>query len=446
MDSASVTDSSVLSVGELSRMARLALERMLPLCWIRGEVSNLSQPVSGHWYFTLKDRSASVRCVMFRNRNQFVSQPLRDGVSIDVRAQATLYEPRGDFQLNVEALRRAGQGELHEAFLALKQKLYAEGLFADTRKRPIPAAPARIGLVTSIQAAALHDVLTTLRRRWPLAAVELYPCMVQGREAPDTIRSALQQANQRQSCDVLLLIRGGGSLEDLHAYNDEALARAIAASAIPVVTGIGHETDFTIADFVADLRAPTPTGAAEIVTPERSERLAQIGSMQATLRRQLRSLFMRQWQGLDEVQKRLRHPGTRLAMQAQALRQQLDKLAVAHLRSMQSATKRHHALAMRLTLARPRPGDDTQRIDRLRQRLGQLNASRQGLLQQRLQRLDQALHLLCPTRVLERGYSIVRTLDGRVVHAADSVALAQRLDVELAQGRLQVVVQAASTK
>jgi len=248
----------VLSVSELNRMARRALESQLPLLWVEGEVSNFTRAASGHWYFAIKDASAQVRCVMFRGRNQFADFTPANGDHVEVRALPSLYEARGEFQLGVEQIRRAGAGRLYEAYLRLKAKLEAEGLFDPAKKRPLPRFPRRVGIVTSPQAAALHDVLTALARRMPGLPVVIYPTPVQGASAGAQIAAAIRAAGARAECDVLLVCRGGGSLEDLWAFNDEMVARAIAASPLPVVSGVGHETDFTLADFAADLRARRP--------------------------------------------------------------------------------------------------------------------------------------------------------------------------------------------
>ena len=260
----------ILTISLLNRLARERLESAFPLCWVAGEVSNLTIASSGHAYFSLKDSSAQVRCVMFRNRAQLLGWRLENGQHIEARVLVTLYEARGDFQLNVETARKAGVGNLYEQFVRLKEKLEREGLFAEERKRPLPAFPRRLGVVTSLQAAALRDVLSTLKRRAPHLEIVLYPTLVQGEEAPAQIVAALETASRRSECDVLILCRGGGSLEDLWAFNDETVARAIRACRVPVVAGIGHETDFTIADFAADRRAATPTAAAELAAPERA--------------------------------------------------------------------------------------------------------------------------------------------------------------------------------
>ena len=263
------TPAPVIPVSLLNRMARERLESAFPLCWVAGEISNLTYAASGHVYFTLKDAQAQVRCVMYRNRAQLLGWRLANGQRIEARVLVTLYEARGDFQLNVENARQAGTGNLYEEFLRRKARLDAEGLFAPEHKRDLPAFPRRIGLITSPQAAALRDVLTTLRRRAPQVGVVLYPTPVQGAGAAREIVAALRMAGERKECDLLILCRGGGSLEDLWEFNDEALARAIRACPLPVISGVGHETDFTLADFAADCRAPTPTAAAELAAPAR---------------------------------------------------------------------------------------------------------------------------------------------------------------------------------
>jgi len=277
----------VVTVSELNRYAKQLLEKNIPLMWIAGEISNLTRATSGHWYFTLKDDSAQVRCAMFRHKNQYLDWRPENGMQVEVRALVTLYEQRGEFQLSVENLRRSGLGALYEAFEKLKARLSAEGLFDDARKKPLPLFPRQIGVITSPAAAALRDVLTTLRRRMPGIPVVLYPTPVQGEGAGAKVADALRSAALRSECDVLILCRGGGSIEDLWAFNEESVARAVADSPIPVVCGVGHETDFTIADFVADRRAPTPTAAAEMASPDRLELIRQLGGLESRLTRQL---------------------------------------------------------------------------------------------------------------------------------------------------------------
>ena len=297
----------------LNRLARERLESAFPLCWVAGEVSNLTAAASGHVYFSLKDSVAQVRCVMFRNRAQLLGWRLENGQHIEVRVLVTLYEARGDFQLNIEAARKAGLGNLYEQFVRLKQKLESEGLFAVECKRRLPAFPRRIGIVTSLQAAALRDVLSTLARRASHIGLVLYPTPVQGEGAAAQIAAAIRRAGERGECDVLILCRGGGSLEDLWAFNDEALARTIRSCPIPVICGVGHETDFTLADFAADRRAPTPTAAAELAAPERTALLSQLAEHRNALRRQIRQDQNQRSQHLARLAHRLQDPEQRLA-------------------------------------------------------------------------------------------------------------------------------------
>jgi exodeoxyribonuclease VII large subunit len=309
----------VLSVRQLNLRVRRALEKSFPLLWVAGEISNFSRAASGHWYFSLKDQDAQARCVMFRNRSQYLEWIPADGMAVEAQALVTLYEPKGDYQLIVETLRLAGFGALYEKFARLKARLALEGLFDDTRKKPLPAFPKRIGVITSAEAAALRDVLAVLKRRAPHVCVILYPAPVQGETAAATLAHALLTASARGECDALILCRGGGSIEDLWAFNEERVARAIAASAVPVITGIGHETDFTIADFVADARAPTPTAAAQLASPDHAELLARLTRERARLQRAHDRNLQSKMQHLDQLSKRLTHPGAKLLQQASQL-------------------------------------------------------------------------------------------------------------------------------
>ncbi len=426
----------VLSVGELNRQARLAMERALPSCWVRGEVANFSRAGSGHWYFSLKDEQATVRCAMFKARNQFIDWRPMDGDLVEVRAQPTLYEQRGDFQLLVEGMRRAGQGALFEAFLKLKAKLEAEGLFAAERKRPLPRFPVAIGIVTSPQAAALRDVLTTLKTRWPSVRVILYPTPVQGSDAPAAIADALRTASERGECDILLLVRGGGSMEDLCAFNDERVARAIAASSIPIMTGVGHETDFTIADFVADLRAPTPTGAAQLATPSRIDLNRHVLHARARLAQShLRGL--QSWgQRLDGLSRQLKHPRERIQSQRQRLTHVTWRVA-----QLVSTSQRFARLRLAATLPPLSRYRDTL-IDH--QRHGRDHAHRlgesmgRGLLRhrERIRLLQAQLDVLSPTHVLSRGYSIVSDRQGRIIRSSSQISVGEEVDILLGSGGL----------
>ena len=424
----------VLTVSQLNRLARKAIEGQIPLCWVSGEVSNFTRAPSGHWYFTLKDAQASVRCAMFKNRNQFLDWQPREGDHIEVRAVASIYEARGEFQLSVETLRRAGLGALFEAFNRLKEKLEREGLFDPARKRELPPMPGRIGIATSAKAAALRDVLTTLRRRWPSAQVVLYPTLVQGNGAAEQIAAAINTAGERAECDVLLVVRGGGSIEDLWAFNEEVVARAIAACPIPTVSGVGHETDFTIADFVADLRAPTPTGAAQMATPDRVELGQQLDHIARRLqfgqRRRLDNLAQR----VDGLARRLTHPATRLDQQGRHLEHLGLRLGHALGNQVQGSHRRIDQLASRLRNQRPDMRGLSQRIEYLTRRQQQAQANRLASLASRLDALGSHLHHLNPQAVLERGYSIVRDDKGRIVRDGKQLKVGMEIDLTLAQG------------
>ena len=430
----------VIPVSLLNRMARERLETGFPLCWVAGEISNLTYAASGHVYLTLKDASAQVRCVMFRNRAQLLGWRLANGQRIEARVLVTLYEARGDFQLNIEAARQAGQGNLFEEFLRRKARLEAEGLFAAEHKRLLPALPRCIGIVTSPQAAALRDVLTTLQRRAPQLSVILYPTLVQGTGAAQHIAAAITTASRRGECDTLIVCRGGGSLEDLWEFNDEPVARAIRACTIPVVTGIGHETDFSIADFAADLRAPTPTAAAEIAAPRRDALLDTLSDRRRSLRRLGEIALERRQQALDLLAHRLLHPEEQIARQ----RRQLDHLAHRLTGALaQSCTHRFHALAtlgQRLRLARPQTERPARRLDLLAHRLvtawKNAHVDRSGTLRA----LSTGLEHLNPHAVLARGYSIVSKHDGAIVRDSRSLEPNTRITVSFHRGRAEATV------
>ena len=382
-----------VTVSELLRSVRDTLERRFPLLWVRGEVSNLRPAASGHCYFTLKDRGAQVDCIMFRSRAAAFEAELKEGMQVEAHVLVSLYEPRGRFQLTVEALRPAGLGPLYERFLKLKEKLEREGLFDPALKRPLPEHPRTIGVVTSLAAAALRDVLTTLARRNPAIPVIVYPAPVQGEGAGYRIAAALKTASARAECDVLLLVRGGGSIEDLWSFNEESVARAIRASRIPVLVGVGHESDFTIADFAADRRAPTPTAAAELATPSRIELLSRLTDCVRCLSREMRRSLQYAMQALDGFAKRLVHPAQRLRAGEQTLIQLRTRLAFAL----------------------------GHRVHRCMAELSRLQASLAGM---------------DPTAVLERGYSITRTPDGKVLRDAARIAEGDDIFTTLARGSL----------
>jgi exodeoxyribonuclease VII large subunit len=391
---------TVYSVSRLNREVRGLLESGLGQLWVQGEISNLSRPASGHWYFSLKDRDAQVRCAMFRMRNTRTGFTPRDGQQVLVRARVSLYEPRGDYQLLVEELEDAGLGALQRAFEQLKQRLIAEGLFAPEHKRPLPIAPRRIGVITSPSGAAIRDILHILARRFAAAAVIIYGVPVQGAAAAPAIAAAIDLACARAECDVLILARGGGSLEDLWAFNDERVARAIHRARLPLVTGIGHEIDFTIADFVADVRAPTPSGAAELVVPDGGIWRARLAQLHQRFAAGMRRTLSAERARLTDITGRLQasHPGTRL----QALAQRLDELEG------------------RLQFALQR------RLERQESRLATL---------------ARALSAVSPLATLERGFAVVtRARDGQLITTAAQVDAGEHIEARLASGRLHATV------
>ncbi len=432
--------SPVLTVSALNSLARSAVETALPLVWVGGEISNLTRAASGHWYFSLKDDRAQVRCAMFRGRNQFVDWQPANGDQVEVRAVPTVYEARGEFQLQVEFMRRAGLGALFEAFERLKQKLAAEGLFEAARKRPLPAFPQCLGLVTSPEAAALRDVLTTLRRRAPWLPVVLYPTPVQGEGAGRKIAAAIRTAGERGECDVLIVCRGGGSIEDLWAFNDEAVARAIAACPVPVIAGVGHETDFTIADFVADLRAPTPTAAAEQVSASREEWMQRLTALHHRMARPLHRQLANRAQAVDMAARRLVHPAQRLQAQSDKLMHLGKRLGLTHTQSFSRNCWQFDALARRLASTRPQPQDMHADINQLQQAL--CRAQHQQLQTRRaaVERMDAHLAHLNPEAVLARGYSMVRNAQGEVILSAAQVKLDENLDLRFHHGSAKALV------
>lgn len=430
----------VLSVTELNRSVRLLLEQTLPLAWVAGEISNLTVAASGHWYFALKDKQAQVRCVMFRSRSMALDFRPQEGMQVELRATPALYEARGEFQLNVDFMRRAGLGALFEQFERLKARLAAEGLFASERKRVLPAFPRRIGIVTSPAAAALRDVLTTLRRRMPGIEVVLYPTPVQGEGAALQIAQALRKAGERAEVELLIVCRGGGSIEDLWAFNEEVVARAIVASPLPVISGVGHETDVTIADFVADRRAPTPTAAAELASPNRAELSARLQQLLRRLTRDVERTLQSGGQRLDYAARRLVHPGQRLEKQRLLLRQLQGRLRQAWQRRSEQAEWRVAAAAQRLPQLRPDVATLQLRRRQLQQRMQTALQRRLELAQLQLQHLALRLQQLSPDAVLQRGYSIVETAEGRVISDATQLQPEQALRLRLAKGRAGVKV------
>ena len=431
--------SQVLSITSLNRLVRDCLETAFPLTWVGGEISNLTYAASGHVYFSLKDSSAQVRCVMWRSKAQLLGWRLENGQKIEARALVSFYEPRGEFQLNVEAIRRAGQGDLFEQFTRLKAKLEAEGLFATSSKRPLPTHPRALAIVTSPQAAALRDVLSTLQRRAPHLRIDIYPTPVQGEGAAEKIAGALQLASQGD-CDAIILCRGGGSIEDLWSFNEECVARAIRASRLPVVAGVGHETDFTIADFAADLRAPTPTAAAELLSPNREELLARLQQLQLQLARQVDRSMLQRAQQLDWLSSRLIHPAEKLARQEQhiaQLGQRLKRGLSNRLSSSQHALQRQQQA---LQAARPRAEMAQERMTYLQLRLGKASELQISRLATKLNLLNNSLTQLDPHAVLKRGYAMAIDADGRAVRDASQLAPGLALHLSFARGSAEVTV------
>ena len=424
----------VLSVSDLNRSAKELLEQAFPLLWVSGEISNIKRYGSGHWYFSLKDASSQVRCVMFRDKNQYLDWEPRDGMQVEVRALVTLYQVRGDFQLNVEAIRRSGRGTLFEAFEQLKARLGKEGLFDLDRKKPLPVFPKQIGIVTSPAAAALHDVLSTLKRRMPSIPVIVYPAPVQGVGAGAKLAEAIQQAANRAECDVLILCRGGGSIEDLWAFNEEIVARAIAKCSIPIVSGVGHETDFTIADFVADVRAPTPTGASQLVCPAREELLHRVELVRGRLRREMRRGIESRMQYSDMLGCRLIHPGKQVDAQLVRLQRLRERLTRSWRRNLESRYWHLRELNQRLVLVRPDIDRLVERQNSFRLRLHRAVVARIETLMMSLEHQQANLAHLNPGSVLERGYSIAYTVGGTVLRNSAQVEAGDTIRVVFAKG------------
>ncbi|OHC67416.1 MAG: exodeoxyribonuclease VII large subunit [Rhodocyclales bacterium RIFCSPLOWO2_02_FULL_63_24] len=431
---------TVLSISELNRLARQSLERQFPLLWVAGEISNLTRAASGHVYFSLKDESAQARCVMFRARAQSVPWQLENGQHVEARALVSLYEPRGEFQLNIEALRRAGLGRLFEAFARLKARLEAEGLFAAERKRPLPRFPHRIGIVSSPRAAALRDVLAAMKRRAPHLTAILYPTLVQGDRAAEEIANTIALAGQRKECDLLLLVRGGGSIEDLWAFNQEIVARAIVASPLPIISGVGHETDTTIADYVSDLRAATPTAAAELATQGWHQAADEIAGLGSSLSQAMRFRIAREQQGLDHISLRLIHPATRMAHARDRLALLRSQLGASLVRGLRRHQARLNCAALGLNRNVPTTERRSGQVELMAQRLGAALRKQQ---QKRLNALDSiaaALAHLNPEATLARGFSIIRDASGALVTDAATLRAGQTVSLHLARGEAQASI------
>ena len=435
-------DREVLTVSQLNGRARVLLEDVFRNVWVEGEISNLARPASGHVYFTLKDSGAQVRCALFRQNAARVRQALRDGLAVKVRGKVSLFEGRGDYQLILDTVEPAGDGALRLAFEALKEKLGAEGLFSAENKRALPAHPQRIGIVSSPTGAVIRDIISVFRRRAPQVELTLIPTAVQGREAINQIVRALQLADSR-GFDALILARGGGSLEDLWCFNEEAVARAIAACQTPIVSAVGHETDVSISDFVADVRAPTPSAAAELLAPDSSDLQRRIDSLKRRLLLRIQSRLMHDRLRLDSLTRRLRHPGERLRQQAQ----RLDDLDMRLRRAFEQRLNQRRERLARLDtrLAAQHPGRTLallkQRLDSLAERLPRAMRETLKDRRQRLQAQVQTLHVVSPLATLGRGYSILLDERGQAIRNAAQTHNGQRLTARLGEGELQVRVE-----
>lgn len=437
---------TVYEVSELADTLRALIEDALPRVWVQGEISNFSRPASGHWYFTLKDAKAQLRCAMFRNSNLYVRPQPRDGDQVLVRAQVSLYPARGDLQLICEHMEPAGEGALLRAFEALKKRLAAEGLFDEALKRPLPRLPRGIGIVTSATGAAIQDILTTLARRYPLAPVYLYPVPVQGSEAPAAIVRALRELPERVAVDVVILARGGGSLEDLWAFNDEQVARAIRACRVPVICGVGHEVDVTIADFAADLRAPTPTAAAERVAPDVADWHSGIRQSESRLTHAIERRLQLRSERLHTLEDRLQaqHPARRLHDRAQRLDDLAQRAQRAIAARTAAAQQRLHQTSARLQARAPATAilRGQRSLDDLHGRLTAALQRRLGAADLRTQRAASVLDSLNPRAVLSRGYAIALDPHGRALTDAAQSRAGETLQVLLARGSVDATVTA----
>lgn len=439
-----MSSKTIYSVSELNATVQQCLVSQFPVLWLEGEISNFSQPRSGHMYLQLKDDKAQIRAAMFTNKNRLLRFTPKNGMQIVARGRLSLYEPRGDYQFIVEQMEEAGDGALQRAFEALKQKLQTEGLFAKEKKLPIPALPKRIGIISSATTAALQDVIHVLGKRFPQCPLVIYPCTVQGDNADKTIIKAIEKAQHRQECDTLLLVRGGGSKEDLNAFNSEALARSIASCNIPIISGVGHEIDFTIADFVTDLRAPTPSAAAEYASPEKQ-------SLETKLQQQSHSLFTTVAQIIKDYQQRHSNLSQRLSIQSplQQLQNKTQKLDDTEQRLKQALQIRllnlEKQLQAQFTLLKSHSPKSTisalhAEFARQKQRLAAAQRRQYENAQSTLSQLIQLLNTVSPLATLNRGYSITQTENGNTIQSSDSINIGDKVSIRLAQGFLDAEV------
>ncbi|KDN28378.1 exodeoxyribonuclease VII large subunit [Vibrio fortis] len=436
-----MTNPNIFTVSRLNAEVRLLLENEMGIVWLVGEISNFSAPVSGHWYLTLKDSRAQVKCAMFRGNNRRVTFKPQNGNQVLVKARLSLYEPRGDYQLIIESMQPEGDGRLQQEFEKLKMNLAAEGLFAQSNKRPLPEHPKRVGVITSKTGAALYDILDVLKRRDPSLPVVVYPTMVQGEEAAIQIAQAIGRANERNECDVLIVGRGGGSLEDLWCFNNEIVARTIAASQIPIISAVGHEVDVTIADFVADMRAPTPSAAAELVSRDNSHKEQAFATKRARLVSAIRHLLMKQAQSTHALKFRLekQHPSYQLQKQSQ----QLDDLDMRLRRGMTQYLKQHAQRVERkqhqLQLNSPvkRLGEQKLHLQRSEQKL--LDAMDKTLLTTRhqLAMAAEKLETVSPLATLKRGYSITHSASKQTVSSIEDVNVGEVIKTQVEDGVIE---------
>ncbi|WP_415905193.1 exodeoxyribonuclease VII large subunit [Neptuniibacter sp. QD48_55] len=442
------TQSHAISVSELNRQARTLLERSFLTIQVEGEISNFVRPSSGHWYFTLKDDKAQVRCAMFKNRNQVLSKQPKQGDKVIVRAKVSLYEGRGDYQLICDFLEPAGSGQLQVAFEELKNKLLKEGLFDSKQKQALPEHPKHIGIVTSPTGAAVHDILTVLKRRFPGLPVTIYPTAVQGEDAPQQICKAIILAEAHQVCDVLVVGRGGGSLEDLQAFNNEQVARTLFDCEIPTISAVGHEVDVVITDFIADIRAATPSAAAELVSPDQQELQLRLNQLSLRLKRQQKQQLFTAKQQLSNLQSRLRHPGQILKEQAQRLDHVELKLNNQIRRIIAQKQIKYQHLEGRLKAQSPEQLllRREEQLHSLHQRLKQACQSSLKSQQLKLSSLASQLQTVSPLATLERGYSITKDSDKKVIQSASDVVSGQKIEVQLHKGQLHCSVDEVITE
>ncbi len=424
----------ILSVSELNYNAKLLLEQAIPLLWVGGEISNLTRYHSGHWYFSLKDANAQVRCVMFRHKNQYLDWQPNEGMQVEVRALATIFEPRGDFQLNVETIRRAGLGSLYAAYEQLKVRLKKAGLFDPAQKKKLPTFPKQIGIITSSSAAALRDVLSTLKQRMPSLPIIIYPTLVQGNGAAARIVDAIHIATKRAECDVLILCRGGGSIEDLWAFNEEIVAHAIAACPIPIISGVGHETDATISDFVADVRAPTPTGAAQLICPDSRELLHRLNIQYSRIQRVMRHTIERLMQNIDILTHRLLHPGERIHNQQLQIQRLHDRLANNWTLRLDNRYLKLHEANQYISTTVPDISRLIKHQHEVAQRLHRAMNHRIETFAASLQHSHAHLTHLNPHAVLARGYSISYTAEGVVLRNSHQINTDDNIQVIFSEG------------